>query len=181
MGSASSDMSGDAGHDAHCLRAWRGTRARHAVSADMSGGAQGWARRVRVPQPGRGNGSSLLSARRRPTSSCHASRAHACEYLRSAGAANMWATRVAQTRSGDQCRGCGQCVANVAHVARARVVRGGGANRVARPIACLVLRGLSKLSMRTLLRRSAQRAPVVGALLRACVAFSADHMGAGPL
>ena len=56
-------------------------------------------------------------------------RAHACEYLRSAGAAHMWATRVAQTRSGDQCRGCGQCVANVAHVAHAWVVRGGGANR----------------------------------------------------
>ena len=137
MGSACSDVSGDAGHDAHCLRAWRGTRARHAVSVDMSGGAQGRARRVRVPQPGHGNGSSLLSARPRPTSSAYASGAHACEYLRSAGAANMWATRVAQMRSGDQCQGYGQCVANVAHVAHAWVVRGGGANRVDAEKACL--------------------------------------------
>ena len=119
----------------HCAHGY-GTRARHAVSAHMSGGAQGWARRVWARRPGRGNGQSLPGSRPCPTSSWHASRARACERLRSAGASHMWATRVAQTRSGDQCRGCGQCVANVAHVAHAWVVRGGGANRVGRAEAC---------------------------------------------
>ena len=112
----------------HSLRAVQRDSRAHTVSVDMTGDAHAWARLVRVRRPGRGNGASLSDASPRPTSSVSTLGARASLRLWHACAACWWATTVAQTRSRDQCRPCGQRVANMACNARVWVARAGGAS-----------------------------------------------------
>jgi len=116
---------------------WRESRAVRVVSVDMSGDARGWARRLRVPRPDRKGGANLSGARPCPRSSGHTLAAQDSERLRTVVAAHMWASSVAQTGWRDQCRVGGHCVFNLACDVRARLARGGGANRGRCANACL--------------------------------------------